>query len=205
MRIFLSAVLIGLAASAPVLQGNASQPFGATNATGAYLLLGNDPAEPVPTGNSTQVTYPIQLAPQQTDAVKAPPTADFITTPAFLESNPSFNFSGIAHPQPIRGNTGEVLAATSNADIDRQNPDTLAPPSTDYGSTQQFKWPMSLSHNRIMDGGYARQQNDQVLPAATGAAGVDFRLAPFAYREMHWHSAGEPYSQSKMLLNSYYR
>lgn len=181
--------LAGLVASAPVLQ-NATQPFGATDGTGASQLLGNDPSEPTPTNNSTQLDYPLELAPQQTDAVDSPPTSDYITTPAFLESNPSFNFTGIAEPQPIRGQLGETVGIT-NHDIDRQNPDSLAPPSTDYSSTAQLKWPFSLSHNRLEDGGYARQENTDNLPAATEIAGVDMRLAPFAYRELHWHSQGE--------------
>lgn len=187
MRSFV--LLAGLAACAPVLQ-NATQPFGATNATGATQLLGDDPNESVPTSNTTQLDYPIQLTPEQTYVVASPPTADYITTPAFLESNPSFNFTGIAEPQPIRGQTGETALIT-NHELDRQNPDTFAPPSTDYSSTAQLKWPLSLSHNRLANGGFARQQNVQNLPAATEIAGVDFRLAPFAYRELHWHTAGE--------------
>lgn len=52
---------------------------------------------------------------------------------------------------------------------------------------------MGLSHNRngIKGGGWARQQNVVVLPAATAMAGVDMRLMPFSYRELHWHKAGE--------------
>ena len=52
---------------------------------------------------------------------------------------------------------------------------------------------MGLSHNRggLKDAGWARQQNEAVLPAATAMAGVDMRLEPHAYRELHWHTAGE--------------
>lgn len=53
---------------------------------------------------------------------------------------------------------------------------------------------MGLSHNRLGSGdksGWARQQNTQQLPAATEMAGVDMRLAPGAYRELHWHTANE--------------
>lgn len=190
MRAYGFSFLTTLVAAAPVLQ-NATQPYGATNATGAGMLLGNDPAEPSPTTNSTVLDYPVQLAPHQTDTVTTPPNSDYLQLQAILQSNPSLDFTGIANPQPIRGDTGEYFAANSNADIDRQNPDTLAPPTTDYGSTNQFKWPMSLSHNRLEDGGFARQENDMVLPGATGVAGVEMRLAPYAYREMHWHSAGK--------------
>jgi oxalate decarboxylase family bicupin protein len=53
---------------------------------------------------------------------------------------------------------------------------------------------MGLSHNRLGTGslaGWARQENTANLPAATAMAGVDMRLAPHAYRELHWHIASE--------------
>ena len=55
------------------------------------------------------------------------------------------------------------------------------------------KWPMGLSHNRggIKNAGWARQQNTDVLPVSTAMAGVDMRLEPHAYRELHWHTAAE--------------
>ena len=48
-------------------------------------------------------------------------------------------------------------------------------------------------HNRLglERSGWARQQNIDNLPAAMEMAGVDMRLSPNAYREMHWHQAGE--------------
>jgi hypothetical protein len=36
-------------------------------------------------------------------------------------------------PQPIRGSSGETFMSGSNPEIDRQNPDSLAPPPTDNG------------------------------------------------------------------------
>ena len=52
---------------------------------------------------------------------------------------------------------------------------------------------MGLGHNRLglNGGGWARQQNTENLPQATAMAGVDMRLGPHAYRELHWHTAGE--------------
>lgn len=52
---------------------------------------------------------------------------------------------------------------------------------------------MGLSHNRLglKGAGWARQQNLAVLPAAKEMAGVDMRLSPHAYRELHWHKANE--------------
>jgi len=34
-------------------------------------------------------------------------------------------------------------------------------------------------------------QNTDTLPASTAMAGVDMRLSPHAYRELHWHKANE--------------
>jgi len=75
--------------------------------------------------------------------------------------------------------------------IDQQNPDALAPPSTDQGSVGQAKWPFSLSHNRLQTGGWARQQNTDVMPFATAMASVNMRLEAGAVRELHWHSTAE--------------
>jgi len=39
--------------------------------------------------------------------------------------------------------------------------------------------------------GWSKQENTVVMPAAKLMAGVDMRLEPWAYRELHWHVAGE--------------
>lgn len=39
--------------------------------------------------------------------------------------------------------------------------------------------------------GWSRQQNVDVLPAATEMAGVNMRLEAAGYRELHWHVAAE--------------
>jgi len=80
------------------------------------------------------------------------------------------------------------------------------------GSVPNPKWPFGLSHNRSRtqriskvalladtwlrhgstpSAGWARQENINDLPIATAMAGVDFRLSPYAYRELHWHRANE--------------
>lgn len=53
---------------------------------------------------------------------------------------------------------------------------------------------MGLSSARSGTGknsGWARQQSIRELPISTEMAGVDMRLSPNAYRELHWHSANE--------------
>ena len=73
-----------------------------------------------------------------------------------------------------------------NLAYDAINSDLFAAPSTDSGDVSNAVWPMGLSHNRLglKGAGWARQQNEVVLPAATAMAGVDMRLSPNAYREV---------------------
>ncbi|KAH9850306.1 oxalate decarboxylase [Lenzites betulinus] len=96
-----------------------------------------------------------------------------------------------AIPQPIRGTLGANILGPQNIPIDRQNADLLAPPTTDAGNIQNAKWPFSLSHNRLQTGGWARQQNQDVMPIATSMAGVNMRLEAGAIRELHWHKTAE--------------
>ncbi|KAM0101350.1 hypothetical protein ACP6JE_004068 [Aspergillus fumigatus] len=109
------------------------------------------------------------------------------------------DFEGVDNPQPIRGDRGgsdpgpKVADSAGNTYYDQINSDKLAPPGTDHGQTINAQWPMGLSHNRLgQDGaGWARQENTNVMPDATAMAGVDMRLEPHAYRELHWHVAAE--------------
>jgi len=94
-------------------------------------------------------------------------------------------------PEPIRGSLGASVLGPQNVALDRQSPDFLAPPSTDEGSVKNAKWPFSLSHNRLKQGGWARQQNLDVMPIAKAMAGVNMRLEAGAIRELHWHATAE--------------
>jgi len=94
-------------------------------------------------------------------------------------------------PAPIRDTLGATLIGPQNEALQFESPDFLAPPSTDAGSVQNAKWPFTLSHNRMQTGGWARQENTDVMPIATSMAGVDMRLEPGAVRELHWHSTAE--------------
>ncbi|KAI9849810.1 MAG: hypothetical protein M1837_000022 [Sclerophora amabilis] len=103
------------------------------------------------------------------------------------------DFKSVQNPQPQRGSRGGDDPGPRNYNYDRINSDIFAPPSSDSGSVPDAKWPMGLSHNRLgLNGaGWARNQNQDQLPAATAMAGVDMRLSPGAYRELHWHMANE--------------
>lgn len=71
------------------------------------------------------------------------------------------------------------------------NPSLLLPPSTDHGSLPNLKFSFSQGHNRIEDGGWAREVTRRELPAAESLAGVNMRLGPGVIRELHWHKESE--------------
>src|SRR5258708_11396390 len=87
-------------------------------------------------------------------------------------------------PQPIRGNEGGTDPGPRNIPLDQQNPDILTPPSTDAGTLPNMKFSFSLAHNRLQEGGWARQVTVRELPIATTLAGVNMRLNPVAIRGM---------------------
>jgi len=78
-----------------------------------------------------------------------------------------------------------------NAVLDAQNPDSAAPPATDEGSVPTFKYPFSLAHKRLYEGGWSREVTVRELPVAKSIAGVDMRLTAGGIRELHWHAAAE--------------
>jgi oxalate decarboxylase len=87
------------------------------------------------------------------------------------------------------------MAATDpgphNADLDRRNPNAMVPPVTDAGAVPQFKYPFSMAHKRLYDGGWSHEVTVRELPIATTLAGVLMRLTPGGIRELHWHAAAE--------------
>jgi len=94
-------------------------------------------------------------------------------------------------PQPRRNGVGGTDPGPRNISLDRQNPDILTPPSTDSGTIPNLKFSFALAHNRLQEGGWARQVTVRELPIATTLAGVNMRLNPGGVREMHWHKEAE--------------
>ncbi|RDA93034.1 hypothetical protein CP533_0695 [Ophiocordyceps camponoti-saundersi (nom. inval.)] len=105
------------------------------------------------------------------------------------------DMNSVARPEAVRGAFGALSDnGPRTFEYERLNPDLFAPPGTDKGTVPNAVWPLGLSHNRpgaAGRAGWARQQNTAVLPSAKRMAGVDMKLAPNAYRELHWHTAGE--------------
>lgn len=128
-----------------------------------------------------------------------PTSTDVPYTPvANQDANPTLgmilDFSHVENPQPIRGSNGASDPGPHTSAYEQINSDLLARPGTDMGSVSNAKWPMGLSSTRSgteKNSGWARQQNTNELPISSAMAGVDMRLAPNAYRELHWHSANE--------------
>ncbi|TLS22401.1 uncharacterized protein PpBr36_09936 [Pyricularia pennisetigena] len=142
------------------------------------LQGGIAPRPPVKGGDSAKVPNPQLVKGQEADGKLG----------LFLD------FNSVEIPQPIRGDKGSTDPGPRTYEYERLNPDLFAPPASDKGDVPNSQWPMSLSHNKLGTGknaGWARQQNTAVLPVAKAMAGVDMRLEPGAYRELHWHTSGE--------------
>jgi oxalate decarboxylase len=93
--------------------------------------------------------------------------------------------------QPIRGDKGATDPGPRNVELDRQNPDILTPPATDNGSLPNLKFSFGMAHNRLEDGGWAREVTVRELPVAKSMAGVNMRLDSGVVRELHWHKEAE--------------
>lgn len=173
----------GVAASGPSATGH---PYGSTS------LQGYD-GNSIDTADDTRVPNP-SLVPAQ----KYP-----------ADDGLYLDLTNVDSPQPIRGSKGGTDPGSpgmspSNDKVDtdtipdtslynKHESDAFAPPGSGAGSLPQFKWPLGLSHNHLgLNGsGWARQENTAVLPAATEMAGLDMRLSPHTYRELHWRTAGK--------------
>jgi oxalate decarboxylase len=95
------------------------------------------------------------------------------------------------NPQPVRETKGASDPGPRNVELDRQNPDILTPPETDNGSLPNLKFSFAMAHNRLEDGGWAREVTVRELPVAKSMAGVDMRLEEGVVRELHWHKEAE--------------
>ena len=79
----------------------------------------------------------------------------------------------------------------ANPALEDENPSSALPPVTDAGAVPVFKYPFSLSHKRLHEGGWSREVTVRELPVSKAIAGVDMRLTAGGIRELHWHAAAE--------------
>ena len=54
--------------------------------------------------------------------------------------------------------------------------DSVNPPPTDAGGVQTFKYPFSLAHKRLHEGGWSREVTVRELAVSKTLAGVNMRL-----------------------------
>ncbi|KAJ6489076.1 oxalate decarboxylase [Mycena sanguinolenta] len=150
-----------------------------------------------PASSAPAVSSELSVAPPTSssipDASSAASAAEPSATVPYASTDPNWPLwsSDSSDPVPIRGSLGATLMGPSNIPMEQENPDLLAPPTSDNGDVGNAKWPFAMSHNRLQTGGWARQQNIEVLPIATSMASVNMRLEAGAIRELHWHKTSE--------------
>jgi len=93
--------------------------------------------------------------------------------------------------QPIRGTKGADIVGPRNLEIEKQNPDIFLPPETDNGGIPNLKYPFAMAHNRLEDGGWAREVTQREMGSMKEMAIVNMRLPAGVVRELHWHKEGE--------------
>jgi oxalate decarboxylase len=97
----------------------------------------------------------------------------------------------IGPPAPVRAKMGASILGPRNPAREAEDPDVPAPPDTDHGTLPNLRRSFADSHNRLADGGWARQATIRELPIATEIAGVNVRLKAGALREVRWHGEAE--------------
>ncbi len=99
--------------------------------------------------------------------------------------------SNASMPEPIDGKRGATVAGPRNVELERMVPDIFAAPATDAGSMPNLHFPFAFAHNRLEEGGWAREITARDMPAMTSMAIVNMRLGPGVARELHWHKEAE--------------
>lgn len=93
--------------------------------------------------------------------------------------------------QPILGTKGADILGPRNPEVEKQNPDIFLPPETDHGGIPNLKFPFAMAHNRLEDGGWAREVTQREMGSMEEMAIVNMRLPAGVIRELHWHKEGE--------------
>lgn len=94
----------------------------------AIALLG-----PVATAPAGSISYSVASGGAGTAVSSATEPSE---TAPLASNNPNgitWSVTADADPQPIRGSLGATILGPQNVELDKQNPDLLAPPTTDAG------------------------------------------------------------------------
>ncbi|THH07558.1 hypothetical protein EW145_g3296 [Phellinidium pouzarii] len=171
-------VLVSSAAAAPAASNASSTSTVATTLPSVSSL-------PQSVGHATSSSLKASsVTSALSEAQTVPPASDDPNYPAWSQDTTEI-------VEPIRAGLGATNIVPDDGQINEQNPDLFAPPTTDEGLIPNAKWPFSLGHNRLQTGGWARQQNVDVFPISTAMASVQMRLEAGAVRELHWHTSAE--------------
>ena len=93
--------------------------------------------------------------------------------------------------QKAQGDRRRSEPVPKNSAMDAQNADSINPPPTDAGGVATFKYPFSIAHKRLHEGGWSREVTVRELAVSKSLAGVNMRLTAGGVRELHWHTAAE--------------
>ena len=93
--------------------------------------------------------------------------------------------------QKAQGDRRQSEPVPKNPAMDAQNADSVNPPPTDAGGVPTFKYPFSIAHKRLHEGGWSREVTVRELAVSKSLAGVNMRLTAGGVRELHWHTAAE--------------
>ncbi len=94
-------------------------------------------------------------------------------------------------PYPKKDDRSASEPGPTDPVLDAQNLDSFFPPPSDAGGVQTFKYPFSIAHKRMQEGGWSREATVRELAVSKTIAGVDMRLTAGGIRELHWHTAAE--------------
>jgi len=94
-------------------------------------------------------------------------------------------------PYPKKDDRSASELGPTDPALDAQNPDSFFPPPSDAGGVQTLKYPFSIAHKRMQEGGWSREVTVRELAVSKTIAGVDMRLTAGGIRELHWHTAAE--------------
>lgn len=94
-------------------------------------------------------------------------------------------------PEPIRSDGfGALDKGPRNIERDRQNPDMLVPPATDFGLLPNLKFSFADAHMTLKPGGWSREITKREFPVSDTFALINMCLDP-GIREMHSHQQSE--------------
>ena len=104
-----------------------------------FAVLYSNFASSVPVGDGYLATSVVELSSSSmtSSSTAAATAASASPTVPYASDDPNYwlwNDTTTEDPQPIRGSRGASILGPQNIPLDKQNPDLLAPPTTDSGS-----------------------------------------------------------------------